>query len=385
MRNLSRLGKNVLEPLLLGSSNLISSVIRALFWLAIASIVSTTSYGELNYYIAAAILASTLSVAGLNFTTMTYLAKGFEKIVRQANVLVLLLSSVSAIILAIILNNITVGLLVLALSSFAMTGAEFLGRKQYKRFSILIIVSAAAQAIIALSLYYLFGINGIILGYALPFLVASYPFFRSIKSASLSFEEIKPRMSFSLHSYSVSVSQSIATYADKLLIAPIFGFEMLGLYQLGFQFLMFVAVIPSSLYQYLLPQEASGIERKGVKKIGLVLSIVFAVILFFTLPLLIERFFSQYTEAIPVAQVMIFGVIPLTMVSLINSRLLGKEKSKLVVIGSATYISSLLLLLYILGNNFGLLGLGLAIIISSSIQCSVLWIIDNIHSKSPSD
>ena len=381
MRNLSRLGKNMFEPLLLGSSNLIASVIRALFWLAIASIVSTSSYGELNYYIAAALLASSFSVVGFNFTTMTYLAKGFEKIVRQANMLVLVLSSISAIILAIIINNVLVGLLVLALSSFAMTGAEFLGRKKYKQFSLLIIASTTAQAILAMSLYHLFGINGVILGYTLPFLVASYPFFNSIKSASLSFEEIKPRISFSLHSYSVSISQSVAIYADKLLIAPIFGFEILGLYQLGFQFLMFVAVIPGSLYQYLLPQEASGIERRGVRMVGLILSIVFAVILFFTLPWVIERFFPQYAEATPVAQLMIFGVIPLTMVSLINSRLLGKEKSKLVVIGSATYVSSLLVLLYILGNQFGLLGLGMAVIISSSIQCAVLWIIDNIHRK----
>jgi O-antigen/teichoic acid export membrane protein len=309
---------------------------------------------------------------------MTYLAKGFEKIVGQANVLVLILSSISAIALAIIFNNVSVALLVIASSSFAMTGAEFLGRKNYRQYSILITVTAAAQVVMGLSLYYLFGINGIILGYAVPPLVASYPFFRSIISASLSFEEIKRRMSFSLHSFSVLLSQAVATYADKLLIAPIFGFEMLGLYQLGFQFLMFVTVIPGSLYQYLLPQEASGIDRKGVRRIGLVLSIVFAAILFFTLPLIIEQFFPKYIGAIPVAQLMVFGIIPLTMVSLINSQLLGKEKSKLVLIGSAIYISSLLILLYILGSHFGLLGLGMAIVISSSIQCAVLWIIKSV-------
>ena len=376
MRNLSRLVKNMFEPLLIGSSNLIASVIGGLFWLGLASIVAVTSYGELNYYIAAATLANGISLIGLNSTTMTYLAKGSEKIVAQANVLVLVLSSISAIILAIIIDNIAVGLLVVAMSSFAMTGAQFLGRKSYKRYSILIIVNRAAQVILSLGLYYLFGINGIILGYILSSLVLSYPFFRSIKSASLSFEEIKRRMSFSLHSYSVSVSQAIANNADKLFIAPIFGFEILGLYQLGFQFLTFLAVLPASLYQYLLPQEASGIDRKGVRTTGLVLSIVFAATLFFTLPLMIERFFPQYTQAIPVAQLMIFGIIPQTMNSLMNSRLLGKEKSKLVAIGSAAYVSSLLILLYILGSHFGLLGLGMTVIVSSSIQSAVLFIIN---------
>jgi O-antigen/teichoic acid export membrane protein len=384
MRNLARLAKDMFEPLLLGSSNMIASVIGALFWLVLAAILTATSYGELNYYIAAATLASSLSLAGVNFTIMAYLPKGFEKIVGQANVLVLVLSSISSIILVTIINNIPVALLVLASSSFAMTAAEFLGRKNYKQHSILMIVNRAAQVILSLGLYYLFGINGIILGYALPPLALSYPFFRSLKSASFSFDELKRRMTFSLHSYSVSLSQAIATNADKLLIAPIFGFEILGLYQLGFQFLMFLTVIPASLYQYLLPQEASGIERKGVKTFGLVLSILLAIALFFMLPVIIERFFPKYTEATTVAQLMILGVIPLTMTSLINAQLLGKEKSKLVVIGSAAYISSLIILLYMLGSRFGLLGLGMAVIISSSIQFAVLWIIINIRRKTDS-
>jgi O-antigen/teichoic acid export membrane protein len=91
---------------------------------------------------------------------------------------------------------------------------------------------------------------------------------------------------------------------------------------------------------------------------------------------MIERFFPQYTQAIPVAQLMIFGIIPQTMNSLMNSRLLGKEKSKLVAIGSAAYVSSLLILLYILGSHFGLLGLGMTVIVSSSIQSAVLFIIN---------
>jgi hypothetical protein len=73
-------------------------------------------------------------------------------------------------------------------------------------------------------------------------------------------------------------------YFDKLVIAPIAGFVILGLYQFGYQFLMFLSVIPASLYQYLLSQEASGMDRPTVKKLGLMISIVLAIFPYFLFP-----------------------------------------------------------------------------------------------------
>ncbi len=131
---------------------------------------------------------------------------------------------------------------------------------------------------------------------------------------------------------------------------------------------MFLGLIPATLFQYLLPQESTGLERKKVRFAGLVTSVIFAIILFLVSPFVIEQLFPNYIESIPATQIMSFGIIPMTINSIINSRLLGRERSKPVFIGAVIYLSSLTLMLYILGSMFGLIGLGMAVVISLSLQ-----------------
>jgi O-antigen/teichoic acid export membrane protein len=231
------------------------------------------------------------------------------------------------------------------------------------------------QLALSISLYYVIGINGVILGYAIPLLSLSYLFFSSFKNFSFSFGEIRTKMRFTMHAYSVAISQAATNYADKLIIVPIFGFTFLGFYQLGFQFLMLLSVIPGSLYQYLLPQEASGVKREVIKKIGLILSVVLAIVSYIMIPYAVQWFFPQYLEAIPSAQIMIFSIIPLTINSLINARLLGTEKSKGVFLGSAVYTTVMITLLYFLGMSFGLIGAAMSMVISLSCQSLVLWMV----------
>ncbi|MGI0014280.1 MAG: lipopolysaccharide biosynthesis protein, partial [Nitrososphaera sp.] len=156
---------------------------------------------------------------------------------------------------------------------------------------------------------------------------------------------------------------------------PVFGFYILGLYQLGFQILLFAGVVPLSLGQYLLPQEASGAQGNRVKKIGLIFSISLALILYLSLDWLINSFYPRYTEAIVPAKVMIIGIIPATINAILNSELLGREQSKPVLISSISYVISLFLLIYILGANFGLMGLSVALVSSLSLQSIVLWLL----------
>lgn len=253
----------------LGAGNLSASILGALFWFALASILATEDYGRLNYYLAIAFILSSVSLLGLNTTVITYLAKGVEKIRYQANLIVLFSNSIIFLLLLIFMNYLPLSLLLIAISFFMMSVAEFLGRRLYKKYSFLVIAQRASQIALSIGLYFLIGWDGILIGYAIAALIFSYRFFRSFRNFSITISELKPRFAFMTHSYSLGLSQSLTAYADKLIIAPLFGFAVLGLYQLGFQFLMFLAIIPTSLYQYLLPQESAGVERRKVRFAGL--------------------------------------------------------------------------------------------------------------------
>lgn len=368
--------RHLIEPSLVGIGNLLGSAIAAAFWLMLASILDASSYGEINYQLAIASLLATASLLGLNNTVMTYVAKGNEILLKQASFLILLLATVSSVVLAL-LNQIPAAILLIGIVAFTFTIYEILGRKRYRNYALVMIANRGLQFGLSLSLYYVVGIEGIIIGYSLSSIILGYRLFL-INKSSLSLSELKPKMRFTMHSFSLSLSGAVSLYFDKLIIAPISGLEILGLYQLGFQFLMFLSVIPASLFQYLLPQEASGTERRGVKKLGLIISITLAVVSFFSIPYVIQWFFPKYIEAIPSAQIMVLGIIPLTLNSIMNSRLLGRENSMPVLIGSVVYVTSLVCMLVMLKDFLGLIGFALSVVISFSLQSLTLWLVQKL-------
>jgi O-antigen/teichoic acid export membrane protein len=370
--------RQMIDPTLIGVGNLIGNIISAVFWLLIASIVNVHDYGEINYQLALASLLATGSLLGLNNTIVTFLAKGNELLLKQASFLVLLLTSALSVVLALF-NQVPAAILLLGINAFSITIAEAVGRKHYKQYTLIVVANRAIQFALAIALYYVIGPQGIIIGYAGSSLILGYRLFFLIKKSVgtaplLSMNEIRPKMRFTMHAFSLAISQVLSMYLDKLIIAPIAGFAILGLYQFGYQFLMFLSVIPASLYQYLLSQEASGIERPTVKKLGLMGSIVIAIVSYFSIPFLIKSLFPNYSGAITSAQIMVFGVIPLTLNSIMNSRLLGTENTRPVLIGSGTYVGSLVLLLLLLKDSLGLIGLALSPVISQSLQSLTIWL-----------
>jgi O-antigen/teichoic acid export membrane protein len=357
-----------------GLGNFIALAIHGLFWFILASMLTAEYYGELNYYISVAAISSVISTLGLGTTVVTYVAKGSKKIGSQANVVVLLSNAIGAVVLMII-TNYYISLLLFATSFFSMTMAETLGMKLYKKYFFLVVAEKATQIVLAIALYYAMGLQGIIVGYALAALIFSYSFFRSLRNIYFGVSELKSRFTFTLHSYSLNISDSLALNADKLIIAPVFGFTVLGFYQLGFQFLLVLGVIPVSLFYYLLPQFSSGNNKRNVIFAALVLATLFASIAPITIPVLINMFFREYIDVIPTAQIMSVGIVPMTINSILNSSLLAKGHSKNVVIGAIVYISSLLSLFYSLGTLVGVVGLGISVVVSLSLQSLVLFLL----------
>jgi O-antigen/teichoic acid export membrane protein len=357
-----------------GLGNFIALGVGGLFWFVIASMLAAEDYGELNYYISVASVSSVISMLGLGTTVITYVAKGSKKIASQANFVVLLSNAIGAVVLMTITNYYT-ALLLVGISFFSMTISETLGMKLYKKYFLLLVAERATQIGLAIALYYAIGLQGVIIGYTLGALTFSYSFFRSLRNISFDVSELKSRFAFLLHNYAFNISETLALHADKLIIAPVFGFTVLGFYQLGFQFLMVLGVIPASLFYYLLPQFSSGNKKGNVIYVALILATLFASIAPIIIPVLIDMFFREYIGVILTAQIMSIGIVPMTINSILNSSLLAKGHSKNVLVGAIVYISSLLILFYLLGTLVGVVGLGISVVVSLSLQSLVLFLL----------
>jgi hypothetical protein len=61
-----------------------------------------------------------------------------------------------------------------------------------------------------------------------------------------------------------------------------------------------------------------------------------------------------------------------------NSRLLGRENSIPVLIGSAVYITSLVSMLVMLEEVLGLIGFALSLVVSLSLQSLTLWLVQKL-------
>lgn len=354
------------------SGNVAASLISGAFWLLLASLMSNEEYGEINYYFSITMVAAGLSIMGLNVTVMTYLAKGEEKVKNQANFVVLATSCGIGLLTYLLINHLPVVLLLLGISWFTMIQAANLGRRDYKKFSYTIISQRIILVPLAVLLYFLIGINGVLIGYALSTFVFSYSFFKSLNKSDIRLRNLRPKFKFTMHSFSTTISDRVSLHIDKLLIGPLLGFTILGSYQFGFQFMLFLTLIPISIYQYLLPKEASGKESSKIVVIGLGVAVIFSVTFFLTIPFVIETFFAHFKQSIQAAQIMIFGIIPMTISSVIISKLFARGKSKPPFISSLMRVTSLVILILFLGTSFELIGLAFAILISLTIQCIFL-------------
>ena len=355
--------------------NTIASITGAIFWLFVATLMSKEGYGQLNYFLSTAFLFSSLSILGLGTTVTTFLSKGEEDVKYQANLLVLFSNCVVFVLLLMFINHLSVVILLIGLSFFAMSQAEYLGRRNYKKYSYAVIGQRLVNVPLSLCLFLIAAVDGVIIGYAISTLLFSYNFFKSFKGFNLQFGSLKTKLPFMLHSYSFNISGNVASNADKLLIAPLFGFGLLGLYQMGFQFLTFISIIPLSLFQFLLPQEAARIQQKKTVLKGVTIAVIFSISFFIVIPYVITSIFPHFKGSVEISQIMIFGIIPMTISAILYSRLFGGERSKAVLISSSVRLFTLLALIYFLGRLYGLVGLGFATLLSLVLECITISVI----------
>ncbi len=351
----------------IGSANIFASIIAGLFWLYLANIVTKTEYGEIGYLISLVSIASAVSILGLGATILVYEPKK-ESVFTTSYVVILISSSLAGIVTYVISQNFIVSLLVIAMTSFTIILQGLLSRKNYRHFSINKILKASISIFLALLFYYIFGINGIFLGYIIGSLVILVELKTLVKDQKIKFSILKQKIKFMLPAYSNRLLDVSFVWGDKLLIGSIFGLSMLGSYFFAAQYLFLLQTIPLSIFQYLVPQESEGKKNKNIKIFSIILASLIAVISYLTLPFFVGTFFPNFEESIELMQIFSLAVIPITISQIQITQFLGKEKSQMVLIGGVFQTTIYLLFVVLLGNYFGLRGIAIGLVISVIIR-----------------
>jgi O-antigen/teichoic acid export membrane protein len=357
--------------------NLFFAAIGALLWFFLATQMTATVYGSLNFFISISAIFTSIGLLGFDSTLTTYLAKRVKSIEIESAQIVLLSGIVLSVVLQAMFNSFALTLSFLGMLFFSLSTAELLGRHRYKEFMYVMVVERTISLFTVPILFWLYGVDGALYGYAISYLPLCYRFVMSLNKLRFDFRfgVIRTHRNFFFHSYGLSLSRTLMFLADKLLIAPIFGLYILGQYQLGIQMLTATSMIPLIFYNYLLPQYAGNthLNHRNLELTGIIIITILTVVIIAIIPYIVNSLFPAFTEAIMASQIVIVAGIPLTISALCNSALMGKEKSSQVMQAGLIFLASQYALLFVLGHTHGLVGLSFATLIAACVQAAFLY------------
>ena len=155
---------------------------------------------------------------------------------------------------------------------------------------------------------------------------------------------------------------------------PLLGFASVGIYQFNIQILFGLELIPIALYFFLLSEESSGKKHKKIIVMVLLSSVIVVILSILFLPLVINQLFPKYSEGVFALQILVISLIPLSVTAILNAKLQSKESTK-VGYSALIRIGSLLTLIIILGNVYGLIGLSISVLLSIVFHTIFLYIL----------
>jgi len=362
----------------IGFSDIIGSGIGAIFWLYIASVMNPDTYGEIHYFLAIAGMAHIISMLGSSHVLTVYSAKK-EDIQSTLFLLSIIPTIISCIIIIIIFNRFDAGLLAIGYVVFESVNAVILGRKFYRKYGKMILIQKSLTILLGISFFYAFGPSGIIFALALTFVPHLIIFIKEFQNTKINFGLLKPRKNFIINNYLMMLTGGFGGQIDKLILAPLLGFSLLGNYSLALQIFTILVIFSSIVFKYLLPQDASGVSNRNLKKITIIVAIGISIFGILVLPKLITLFFPKFVGAVDAIAIMSIAVIPEAITVLYSSKMLGKEKSKFVLIAKLLDYAIVIIGFILLGPILGIVGLAIIVVIAITTQASFLAIMDKIE------
>jgi len=362
----------------LGVANVIPTMIAAGFWFYIASLVGDSTYGEITYYLTIAGIASGVTILGAPNTIMVYAAKNI-KLLPVLTLITFTTSAIGAVTVFFIFYNPGTSIHVFTYVIFSLISAEFLGRKLYKSYMMIAVIQKLLMVALAILLYHLIGNDGIIIGISLSFIPLIVLYYKEFKNFKIDFSILKSTKKFMINNYLLDFSRNFSGSIDKIIIAPIFGFAILGNYGLGIQFYMIFLLIPSIIFQYILPQDASGNPNILLKKLTILVSVVITILALIFSPMIVKFMFPGFSDAVIIVQIISFAVIPGTINYMYISKFLGNLQNKIIVTSSSIYLVSIILGMIILGKLYEVEGIAIAFVLAGIMESIFLTVVDKYY------
>jgi len=206
-------------------------------------------------------------------------------------------------------------------------------------------------------------------------LVFSFVVLKEFNKTKINFKILKPRFGFMMNNYALTIEKILSGQVDKLIIAPMFGFAILGNYALSIQILSIMTILPSIVFQYTLSQDASGKSSILIKKFSILSSVIMAVLAITLTPIVLPIVFPEYIEAVQIIQIVSLYVIPSSIILAYSSKLLGEEKSKYVLAGQAISAGIYLGGIFSLGTTIGINGIAISFVIAGCGQAIFYFIV----------
>ena len=360
--------RRIKDIISIGSADIVGLGISAVFWFYLATQIIPSEYGEIHYFIGIATIGSAFSLIGTQHVITVYTAKK-NNVVSTLFFVSLICSIGAGIVIFILVNRIDVSILAILIIFFTLGVGTCLGQKNYKKYATYFVIQRILMVTFGLISYFSFGVEGILFGIAASYLVYTKLIIDGVREFKIDFSLFKPNRKFITNNYLMMVTNGVNTQIDKLLIAPILGFTLLGNYSLSLQVISLLTIAPSIIFKYLLPQDASGISTGNLRKQTILFSIGTTIIGICVSPLLIPIFFEQYTEVVIIIQIMSLVTIPVTISTFYFSKFLALEQSKFTLIGGLIKISVMVSGIIVLGSFFGIIGMAISFVLASTIEC----------------
>jgi len=355
----------------IGIANISAMAISSIFWLYMASFLGEEGYGQVNYLLATANIVSNFALIGSTDTLTVFRAKDV-KIQSGLFLIVIVIAIIASIVTYFFVKSTEVSIFIFGMVIFSLVLFETLGSKNYKKYTYFIITQRILTVFLALLFYFIMGLEGIVLGYAVAFLPYAIFSYKTFKEVPLNFHLIRMRLGFIINSFIKSIMLTIGSYLDKLIIFPLFGAALLGNYALGYQLFSFASVIPRIVFQYILPQESSGVKLTKLKKLTVFTSVILTILVIVLSPIILPIIFPKFHESIAIVQVMSLALIPSAISTMLMSNLLAHERIQKIVIGQSISLTIIISGIFLLGSIFGILGAAISLTVGNIAECIYL-------------